>query len=123
MTDATVVRDPDPSLITTLHLTYALHALGLLHGGTHPRLEVLDDAVHPLERGVDGLAHAPLRRHETVATETGAHTLSFDGAPHTIVCGSPRPTSRLKSSSAGVLTKYAMVIAGMNPGMSSCLAS
>jgi uncharacterized membrane protein len=32
MTDATVVRDPDPSLITTLHLTYALHALGLAIG-------------------------------------------------------------------------------------------
>src|SRR5689334_15028861 len=29
MTDATVVRDPDPSLITTLHVTYALHAVGL----------------------------------------------------------------------------------------------
>ncbi len=32
MTDATVVRDPDPSLITTLHLTYALHAVGLAIG-------------------------------------------------------------------------------------------
>jgi uncharacterized membrane protein len=32
MTDATVVRDPDPSLITTLHVTYALHALGLAIG-------------------------------------------------------------------------------------------
>ena len=32
MTDATVVRDPDPSLVTTLHLTYALHALGLAIG-------------------------------------------------------------------------------------------
>ena len=32
MTDASVVRDPDPSLITTLHLTYALHALGLAIG-------------------------------------------------------------------------------------------
>jgi uncharacterized membrane protein len=32
MTDATVVREPDPSLITTLHLTYALHALGLAIG-------------------------------------------------------------------------------------------
>ena len=32
MTDATIVRDPDPSLITTLHVTYALHALGLAIG-------------------------------------------------------------------------------------------
>jgi uncharacterized membrane protein len=32
MTDATVVRDPDPSLITTLHVTYALHAAGLAIG-------------------------------------------------------------------------------------------
>ena len=32
MTDATVVRDPDPSLITTLHVTYALHAVGLAIG-------------------------------------------------------------------------------------------
>ena len=32
MTDATVVRDPDPSLVTTLHVTYALHALGLAIG-------------------------------------------------------------------------------------------
>ena len=32
MTDGTVVRDPDPSLITTLHVTYALHALGLAIG-------------------------------------------------------------------------------------------
>ena len=32
MTDATVVRDPDPSLITTLHITYALHAIGLAIG-------------------------------------------------------------------------------------------
>ena len=32
LTDATVVRDPDPSLITTLHVTYALHALGLAIG-------------------------------------------------------------------------------------------
>ena len=32
MTDATVVRDPDPSLITTTHVTYALHALGLAIG-------------------------------------------------------------------------------------------
>jgi uncharacterized membrane protein len=32
MTDATVVRDPDPSLITTLHITYALHAAGLAIG-------------------------------------------------------------------------------------------
>ena len=32
MTDATVVRDPDPSLITWLHVTYALHALGLAIG-------------------------------------------------------------------------------------------
>ena len=32
MTDATAVREPDPSLITTLHVTYALHALGLAIG-------------------------------------------------------------------------------------------
>ena len=32
MTDATVVRDPDPSLTTTLHITYALHAAGLAIG-------------------------------------------------------------------------------------------
>ena len=32
MTEAQVVRDPDPSLVTTLHLTYALHALGLAIG-------------------------------------------------------------------------------------------
>ena len=32
MTDATVVREPDPSLVTTLHITYALHALGLAIG-------------------------------------------------------------------------------------------
>src|SRR5687767_14910961 len=32
MTDATVVRDPDPSLITITHVTYALHALGLAIG-------------------------------------------------------------------------------------------
>jgi len=32
MTDATVVRDPDPSLVTTTHVTYALHALGLAIG-------------------------------------------------------------------------------------------
>jgi len=32
MTDATVVREPDPSLITTLHVTYALHAVGLAIG-------------------------------------------------------------------------------------------
>ena len=32
MTDATVVRDPDPSLVTTLHVTYALHAAGLAIG-------------------------------------------------------------------------------------------
>lgn len=32
MTDATVVRDPDPSLVTTLHITYALHAVGLAVG-------------------------------------------------------------------------------------------
>ena len=32
MTDATVVREPDPSLVTTLHVTYALHALGLAIG-------------------------------------------------------------------------------------------
>ena len=32
MTEPQVVRDPDPSLITTLHVTYALHALGLAIG-------------------------------------------------------------------------------------------
>jgi uncharacterized membrane protein len=32
MTDATVVREPDPSLVNTLHLTYALHAVGLAIG-------------------------------------------------------------------------------------------
>ncbi len=32
MTDATVVRDPDPSLITATHVTYALHAVGLAIG-------------------------------------------------------------------------------------------
>jgi uncharacterized membrane protein len=32
MTDTQVVRDPDPSLVTTLHVTYALHALGLAIG-------------------------------------------------------------------------------------------
>jgi uncharacterized membrane protein len=32
MTEPQVVRDPDPSLVTTLHLTYALHALGLAIG-------------------------------------------------------------------------------------------
>ena len=32
VTDATVVREPDPSLITTLHVTYALHAAGLALG-------------------------------------------------------------------------------------------
>jgi len=32
MTDATAVREPDPSLITTLHVTYALHAVGLAIG-------------------------------------------------------------------------------------------
>jgi uncharacterized membrane protein len=32
MTGATVVRDPDPSLITTTQVTYALHALGLAIG-------------------------------------------------------------------------------------------
>jgi uncharacterized membrane protein len=32
LSDATVVRDSDPSLITTLHVTYALHALGLAIG-------------------------------------------------------------------------------------------
>ena len=32
MTDATVIRDPDPSLVTTLHITYALHAVGLAIG-------------------------------------------------------------------------------------------
>src|SRR5688572_22629350 len=41
-----------------------LHALGLFHGAPHARLEILDDAVHPLERRVDGLAHAFLRRDE-----------------------------------------------------------
>ena len=32
MTDAQVVHDPDPSLVTTLHVTYALHAVGLAIG-------------------------------------------------------------------------------------------
>ena len=32
MTDATVVREPDPSLITITHVTYGLHALGLAFG-------------------------------------------------------------------------------------------
>ena len=32
MTDATVVREPDSSLVTTLHVTYALHAVGLAIG-------------------------------------------------------------------------------------------
>ena len=32
MTDATVVRESDSPLITTLHITYALHALGLAIG-------------------------------------------------------------------------------------------
>ena len=32
MTDAQVVHDPDPSLVTTLHVTYALHAVGLALG-------------------------------------------------------------------------------------------
>jgi uncharacterized membrane protein len=32
MTEGQVVRDPDPSLVTTLHLTYALHAVGLAIG-------------------------------------------------------------------------------------------
>src|SRR5688500_17240940 len=32
MTDATVVGEPDSSLVTTLHVTYALHAVGLAIG-------------------------------------------------------------------------------------------
>jgi uncharacterized membrane protein len=32
MTDTPTVRDADPSLITTLHVTYAMHALGLAIG-------------------------------------------------------------------------------------------
>ena len=32
MTDAQVVRDSDDSLVTTLHVTYALHAVGLAIG-------------------------------------------------------------------------------------------
>jgi uncharacterized membrane protein len=32
MTEAQVVREPDSSLITTLHVTYALHAAGLAIG-------------------------------------------------------------------------------------------
>jgi len=32
MTDATIVREPDSSLVTTLHITYALHAVGLAIG-------------------------------------------------------------------------------------------
>lgn len=32
MSEAQVVREPDSSLVTTLHVTYALHALGLAIG-------------------------------------------------------------------------------------------
>ena len=32
MTDAASVREPDSSLVTTLHVTYALHAVGLAIG-------------------------------------------------------------------------------------------
>lgn len=32
MTDTTALRDPDPSLVTMCHVTYALHALGLAIG-------------------------------------------------------------------------------------------
>jgi uncharacterized membrane protein len=32
MTGASVVREPDSSLVTTLHITYALHAVGLAIG-------------------------------------------------------------------------------------------
>jgi uncharacterized membrane protein len=32
MTEAQVVREPDASLVTTLHVTYALHAVGLAIG-------------------------------------------------------------------------------------------
>ncbi|HEX8030143.1 MAG TPA: hypothetical protein VF491_16835 [Vicinamibacterales bacterium] len=32
MTEPTLVREPDSSLITTLHVTYALHAVGLAIG-------------------------------------------------------------------------------------------
>lgn len=32
MTDAQIVREPDSSLVTTLQLTYALHAIGLAIG-------------------------------------------------------------------------------------------
>ena len=32
MADATLYREPDPSLITTIQVTYALHALGLAIG-------------------------------------------------------------------------------------------
>lgn len=32
MTEAQVVREPDSSLVTTLHVTYALHAVGLAIG-------------------------------------------------------------------------------------------
>src|SRR5687768_5607316 len=32
MTDASVVSEPDSSLVTTLHITYALHAVGLAIG-------------------------------------------------------------------------------------------
>ena len=32
MTDASVVIEPDSSLVTTLHITYALHAVGLAIG-------------------------------------------------------------------------------------------
>ena len=32
MTDSPAIRDANPSLVTTLHVTYALHALGLAIG-------------------------------------------------------------------------------------------
>jgi len=32
MTDATALREPDSELVTTLHVTYALHAVGLAIG-------------------------------------------------------------------------------------------
>lgn len=32
MTDATALREPDPSLVTITHVTYGLHALGLAIG-------------------------------------------------------------------------------------------
>ena len=44
MPDATVVRDPDPSLITTTQLTYALHALGLAIGAFGAAMSALENS-------------------------------------------------------------------------------